>query len=55
MAVVADDGRGLAAISPGETQAVFDPGISKWFYAEYIGVKREPRELKHLSTSRKRK
>ena len=53
----------LAAISLGEPLAGFDPGMSEWgnlsraiglSNAEYIGIRGEPREVKHLSTLRKR-
>jgi hypothetical protein len=64
LATTGDEGRGMTAISLGELQASYDPGISEWgnpadssrlFYSEYIGVKSEPAELKHLSKQRKRK
>ena len=55
MALTAEEGRGLTAISLGEPQAGFDPGVSELLYAEHIGIEWEPRELIHLSTWRKRK
>ena len=46
----------------GELYAGFDPKISEWenptlyelLYTEFIGIKSEPGELKHLSNRRKR-
>ena len=64
LATTGDEGRSITAKSPGELQTSFDPRISEWgnpadssqlFYAEYIGVKSKPAELKHLSKQRKRK
>ena len=52
-----------AAISFGELLTSFDPEISEWdnprreylpAYGEYIAIRGQPRELKHLSTQRKR-
>jgi hypothetical protein len=60
----ADEGRGsLRKVSGSREQALireYPNGETHWseppvFYAESIGVEREPGELKHLSTQRKRK
>ena len=52
-----------AAISPGEAQTAFDPGIPEWGnpagvmpcypHPNPYGARRQPGELKHLSTPRK--
>ena len=52
-----------AAISPGEAQTAFDPGIPEWGnpagvmpcypHPNTYGARRQPGELKHLSTPRK--
>jgi len=60
--VYCDKFRWYTAISFGELYASFDPKISEWgnltlrvlLYTEYIGIKSEPGELKHLSNQRKR-
>ena len=58
-----DEGRGVAAISPGEVRATCDPGIPEWgnlsgktpliLHQILVGEAR-PGEVKHLSTRRKR-
>ena len=63
MAVRGDERRGSLRKASGSRQTDFDPEMSEWgnpaiirwlSYAEYIGVRGEPGELKHLSTLRKR-
>lgn len=55
--------RGSLRKASGSRQTDFDPEMSEWGnpaiirwlpYTEYIGVRGEPGELKHLSTLRKR-
>ena len=45
-----------AAISPGEAQAAFDPGIPEWDFLPFGALRkeRERGEKKHPSTRRKR-
>ena len=59
LAVIGDEGRGSLRKATGSWQTSFDPDISEWgnppdlgrvSYTEYIGVRGEPGELKHLST-----
>ena len=50
-----DEGRGRLRKAWGSRQAGCDPGIPELLNTESIGVKGKPRELKHLSTWRKRK
>jgi hypothetical protein len=59
----AEEGRGKAAISLGELSSKLNRGYPNWATsqsktlahpAEHIGLVREPGELKHLSTPRKR-
>ena len=60
LALVAEEGRGHATQCPGEALAAGDPGVSEWGnpagviprHPQQCG--REPGELKHLSTPRKR-
>jgi len=53
-ALRADEGRGIAAISGGESRAGVDPPISEWGNPTTLGgdrivmMRREPGELKHL-------
>ena len=63
LAVRGDERRGSLRKASGSRQTDFDPEMSEWgnpaiirwlSYAEYIGVRGEPGELKHLSTRRKR-
>lgn len=54
MAPRADEGRGLTAISLGESLPDCDPGMSESTHTEHIGMRRERGELIHLSTHRKR-
>ncbi len=63
LAVRGDERRGSLRKASGSRQTDFDPEMSEWgnpaiirwlSYAEYIGVRGEPGELKHLSTLRKR-
>ena len=60
----ADEGRRKPAIDPGELQSNRDPGVSEWgnpshaggrLLSESIGQEGESREVKHLSTSKRRK
>ena len=55
-----------AAICPGKAQGAFEPGIAEWDLLPWVNPRRshkaltslrerEPGELKHLSTRRKRK
>ena len=59
----AEEGRGKAAISLGKLSSKLIRGFPNWatsqsktlaHLAEHIGLVREPGELKHLSTPRKR-
>jgi len=50
-----DEGRGRLRKARGSCQTSVDPGIPELPYAEYIGIRSERGELKHLSTHRKRK
>ena len=63
MAMIGDERRDSLRKASGSWQMSFDPKMSEWgnpteftqlFYAEYIGVKGERGELKHLITRRKR-
>ncbi len=62
LAVRGDEGRGSLRKASGSRQTDFDPEMSEWenppllevLHTEYIGMWSEPRELKHLSTWRKR-
>jgi hypothetical protein len=61
-ALRADEGRGRAAISGGESRAGVDPPISQWgnlsgltAAGRSLVLRRVPGELKHLSTLRNRK
>ena len=63
LAVRGDEGRCSMRNASGSLQTSFDPEVSEWgnppdisqvSYTEYIGVRGEPGELKHLSTQRKR-
>lgn len=63
LAVRGDERRGSLRKASGSRQTDFDPEMSEWGnpaiirwlpYTEYIGVRGEPGELKHLSTLRKR-
>ena len=56
-----DEGRDSLRKASGSWQISFDPEISEWgnpplgvSHTEYIGMRGEPGELKHLSSSRKR-
>ena len=60
----ADEGRRKPAKVPGELQSNSDPGVSEWgnpcvaerrLLSESIGQEGESREVKHLSTSKRRK
>jgi hypothetical protein len=64
LAVRADEGRSSQRYASVRWQATFDPEISEWgnLYTGRVYVlrpwwfkKREPREVKHLSSVRKRK
>ena len=55
------EGRDSLRKASGSWQISFDPEISEWgnpparvSHTEYIGMRGEPSELKHLSNSRKR-
>ena len=61
LAMIGDEGRDSLRYASGSWQISFDPEISEWgnppakvSHTEYIGVRGEPGELKHLSSSRKR-
>ena len=63
LAVRGDERRDSLRKASGRWQCTFDPEISEWgnppalrrvFNTEYIGVKGERGEVKHLSTLRKR-
>ncbi len=62
LAVIGDEGRGSLRKASGSRQTDFDPEMSEWgnpplievSHTEYIAVRGEPGELKHLSTQRKR-
>ncbi len=63
LAVRGDERRGSLRKASGSRQTDCDPEMSEWgnpavirqlSHAEYIGMRGEPGELKHLSTLRKR-
>ena len=61
LAITGDEGRDSLRKASGSWQISFDPEISEWgnpparvSHTEYIGMRGEPSELKHLSNSRKR-
>ena len=61
LAMIGDEGRDSLRKASGSWQISFDPEISEWgnpparvSQPEYIGLRGEPSELKHLSSSRKR-
>ena len=61
LAMIGDERRDSLRYASGSWQISFDPEISEWgnppakvSHTEYIGVRGEPGELKHLSSSRKR-
>ena len=59
LALAAEEGRGHAAKCPGEALAACEPGMSEWGNPPgarpgTCSSRREPGELKHLSTPRKR-
>ena len=62
LAVEGDEGRGSLRKASGSWQTSIDPGMSEWgnplllavSHTEYIGMRGERGELKHLSTRRKR-
>ena len=61
LAITGDEGRDSLRKVSGSWQISFDPEMSEWgnpparvSHTEYIGMRSEPSELKHLSSSRKR-
>ena len=61
LAITGDEGRDSLRYASGSWQISFDPEISEWgnpplgvSHDEYIVMRGEPGELKHLSSSRKR-
>ena len=50
-----DEERGSLRKAWGSRQTGFDPEMLELAYTEYIGIRGQPRELKHLSTWWKRK
>ena len=61
LAMIGEEGRDSLRKASGSWQISFDPEISEWgnppvkvSHTEYIGMRGEPGELKHLSSSRKR-
>ena len=61
LAMIGDEGRDSLRKASGSWQISFDPEVSEWgnpplgvSHTQYIGMRSEPGELKHLSSSRKR-
>jgi hypothetical protein len=55
LALEGDEGRGRLRKAWGSCQTSIDPEIPELPYTEYIGMRGQPGELKHLSTLEEKK